>query len=123
MKRIVILVVFSILFAGNAFAFQETTAPAAKKQPAKPKPSVDCSKVDDATLTATVKDKLSKTPSLKEYTISATAKDGKVTLTGTVKKATNKGLATAQTKRIPCVKSVDNQITVEAKPAGEIKKS
>jgi osmotically-inducible protein OsmY len=115
MKTVTILVVFTILFAGSALAFQETMAPATKKQPGKAKPTVDCSKVDDATLVSSVKGKLSNTPSLKEYTISVTAKDGKVTLTGAVKKATNKGLATSQTRRIPCVKGVDNQITVETK--------
>jgi osmotically-inducible protein OsmY len=123
MKTVTILVVFTILIAGSAYAFQDTMAPAAKKQPAKPKQAVDCSKVNDATLAASVKDKLSNTPSLKAYTITATAKDGKVTLTGFVKKATNKGLATSQTRRIPCVKGVDNQITVEAKPADEKKKA
>ena len=123
MKKIVILVVFSILFASSAWAFQEAQAPATKKQPARPKPTVDCSTVADATLAASVKDKLSNTASLKNYTINVTAKDGTVTLTGSVKKATNKGLATRQAKRVPCVKSVDNQISIEGKLAAEMKKN
>jgi osmotically-inducible protein OsmY len=121
MKKIAILIAFSILISGSALAFQETMAPATKKQAAKPKPSVDCSKVDDAMLVANVKAKLSNTASLKDYLITATAKDGKVSLTGSVKKATNKGLATRQAKRVPCVKSVDNQISIEGKPATEMK--
>jgi hypothetical protein len=121
MKKIAILIAFSILISGSALAFQETLAPATKKQPAKPKSAVDCSKVDNPTLAANVKDKLSNTASLKDYNITATAKDGNVTLTGSVKKATNKGLATRQTKRVPCVKSVDNQISIEGKPATEMK--
>lgn len=122
MKAVTILVVIFIFFVGSACAFQETMAPATKKQPAKAKPTVDCSTVGDATIAESVKNKLSNTPSLKDFTLTATAKDGKVTLTGSVKKATNKGLATAQTKRVPCVKGVDNQITVEGKPAVEKKK-
>lgn len=122
MKKIMILVVFSILFASSAWAFQEAQAPATKKTPAKAKPSVDCSTVDDAALAASVKDKLSNTASLKDFALNATAKDGAVTLTGSVKKATNKGLATRQAKRVACVKSVDNQISIEGKPAAEMKK-
>jgi osmotically-inducible protein OsmY len=120
MKKIAILLAFSFLFASATLAYQETTQPTAKK-PAKPKVTVDCTKVDDASLTTSVKEKLANTASLKGFTINVSVKDGVVTLTGTVKKPTNKGLATSQTKRVPCVKKVDNQITVEAKPAEEKK--
>ena len=122
MKRIAILVVFSILIASSVVAYQETTAPATKKQPAKPKATVDCSKVDDATLAVNVKDKLSNTPSLKSFNITAASKGGTVMLSGSVSKPTNKGLAARQTKRVPCVKSVDNQISIEGKAAPPEKK-
>jgi osmotically-inducible protein OsmY len=123
MKRTAILLGILVLVAGSAFATQETMAPAAKKQPAKAKATVDCSKVDDAALAANVKEKLANTPSLKEFTLTVAAKDGVITLTGNVKKPTNKGLASAQSKRVPCVKGVVNQISVEGKPAAEKKKS
>jgi osmotically-inducible protein OsmY len=123
MKRTAILLGIGLLIAGSAFATQENMAPSSKKQPARPKATVDCSRVDDATIAANVKEKLAGTPSLKEFTLSATAKDGSVTLTGQVKKPTSKGLATSQSKRVPCVKSVDNQITVEGRPAAGKKKS
>lgn len=122
MKKTTIMIAFFVLFASNAWAVQEGQATATKKSPAKSKPSVDCSTIDDATLAANVKDKLSNTASLKDYTFNVTAKNGAVTLTGSVKKATNKGLATRQAKRVPCVKSVDNQISIEGKPAAEMKK-
>lgn len=122
MKRTAILLGIFVFIVSSAFAAQESMAPATKKQPAKPKATVDCSRVDDAALAASVKEKLANTPSLKEFQLTATAKDGVITLTGSVKKPTNKGLASAQSKRIPCVKSVDNQITVEGKPAPEKRK-
>lgn len=123
MKRTAILLGILVLAAGSAFAKQENLTPATKKQPAKAKATVDCSKVEDAALGASVKDKLANTPSLKEFSITVVAKDGVITLTGNVKKPTNKGLASAQSKRVPCVKSVVNQISVEGKPAAEKKKS
>jgi formylglycine-generating enzyme required for sulfatase activity len=44
--------------------------------------------------------------------ISVAARAGVVTLTGTVAKASEKGLATRLAMRIPCVKKVDNQLIV-----------
>jgi osmotically-inducible protein OsmY len=123
MKRTAILLGIFVFITGSVFATQETMSPGAKKQPAKAKATVDCSKVDDAALAANVKEKLANTPSLREFTLTVAAKDGLVTLTGNVKKPTNKGLASAQSKRVPCVKSVVNQITVDGKPAAEKKKS
>jgi hypothetical protein len=115
-------IAFSLLFlAGSVFSFQGSAPPSPKKAPIQ-KATADCSKADDATLATTVKDKLANTPSLKEFAINVTAKDGVVTLTGSVKKPNNKGLATSQSKRVPCVKKVDNQIAVEGKPASAEKK-
>jgi osmotically-inducible protein OsmY len=122
MKRTAILLGIFVLITGSALAAQESMAPTAKKQPAKAKATVDCSKVDDAALATSVKEKLANTPSLKEFTLTVAAKEGVITLTGNVKKPTNKGLASAQSKRVACVRSVVNQITVEAKPAAEKKK-
>jgi len=84
------------------------------EKPAKPKPAaVDCSKVDDAKLTADVKGKLGDAPSLKDLTINVTVSAGAVTLTGKAMKPTQKGTATRVAKAVKCVKKVDNQMTVE----------
>lgn len=108
MGGLVVCLVVSVVWSGNA-AMAQDAAP--KKAPAKP--AVDCSTVNDATLTAQVKEKLANTPSLKDFTINVAVKDGAVTLTGTVKTGRNKGTATLQTKRVACVRKVDNQLTVE----------
>ena len=111
MKRILVTVVV-LLLVSSAFATQNKNA-----KPKAPKPApVDCSTVDDATLAANVKDKLSKTPSLKDATIDVTASGGTVTLKGSLSKPQLKGVATNQAKRVPCVKKVDNQITVPKAP-------
>jgi hyperosmotically inducible protein len=92
-------------------------ATAAAKQ-AMPKPAV--APVTDANITAAVKDKLSKTPSLKDANINVSTKDGVVTLTGMLKNGGLKGVATNVTKSVKGVRKVDNQITIEpkAKAAG-----
>jgi osmotically-inducible protein OsmY len=81
-----------------------------KAKPAKP--PVDCSTADDAQLTAAVKDKLLKAPSLKDLGLNATVSGGVATLTGTVSSGRLKGTATRVAKGVKCVKSVNNQITV-----------
>ena len=109
MKRSAITVVMLCMFVSIAFAAQDKTA----KAPAKPKAApVDCSTVNDATLAANVKSKLSQTPSLKDATIDVAAASGTVTLTGSLGKGQLKGVATNQAKRVPCVQKVVNQITV-----------
>ena len=77
------------------------------------KATVDCSTMNDAGITASVKDRISNTASLKDFNINVTTAGGNVTLTGSVKTGANKGLATRQAKRVPCVKNVDNQLMVE----------
>src|SRR5215210_6013718 len=105
MKRIFI-VLLSLLLASSAFAFQDSNTKTTKKTKAVKAAPVDCATVDDAAITANVKDKLVKTPSLKDATISVDTKAGVVTLTWKVKMGRNKGLATLQAKRIACVKKV-----------------
>jgi hyperosmotically inducible protein len=106
MKRILVTLAV-LMLVGGAFAAQNKNA----KPPAKAA-TVDCSAVDDATLAANVKDKLSKTPSLKGADIDVKASGGTVTLTGSLSKGQLKGVATNQARRVACVKKVDNQITV-----------
>jgi len=104
----------SLALVSAALASQNKNAkPPAKAAPAKAAPAP----VDDASITAAVKDKLSKSSSLKNAGIDATTKDGVVTLTGKVKTGGLKGAATNLAKSVKGVKKVDNQITVEAKPA------
>ena len=84
------------------------------EKPAKSRPAVvDCSKVDDAKLTADVNAKLAAAPSLKGLTINVTVSSGAVTLTGKAMKPTQKGTATRVAKAVKCVTKVDNQMTVE----------
>jgi osmotically-inducible protein OsmY len=120
MRRSTIFVVFLILCA-NGFLLAQGNQSSSKPKKVVQKTDTDCSKIDDAALAANVKDKIAATPSLKDASINVTAKDGTVTLSGSVKKPTNKGLATLQAKRVPCVRKVDNQLTVEGKPAVEKK--
>lgn len=109
MKRIAISVVMLCMFVSIAFATQDKPA----KAPTKPKTApVDCETTSDAALAANVKDKLSKTPSLKDAAIDVTASGGTVTLTGSLAKGQLKGVATNQARRVPCVQKVVNQITV-----------
>ena len=108
MKRILITALALTLASGAVWA-QNKNAKPAKTNPA----AVDCSTTTDAQITENVKAKFAGTASLKDQTINVATSGGVVTLTGSVKKGNQKGLATLQAKRIPCVKKVDNQITME----------
>ena len=120
MKNIVLLLVLSLSLSLAAEAGQNGDT-ATRKSPSKS--AVDCSTMNNTTLAATVKDKLANTPSLKDFMIGVSAKDGTITLTGSVKAGRNKGTATLQAKRVPCVRKVDNQITVESSQPKSAKNS
>ncbi len=111
MKRSIVILFLSLALVSGVFAAQNKNA----KAPAKPAPA-KAAPVDDASITAAVKEKLSKSASLKDAGIDATTKDGVVTLTGKVKTGGLKGAATNLAKSVKGVKKVDNQITVEPKP-------
>lgn len=121
MKAITMLVL-SLALVGGTFASQDNS----KSQP-KPKTEkaamVDCSAATDDSITASVKEKLSKTASLKSANIEVATKEGAVTLTGRVKTSGLKGVATRMTKRVDCVKKVDNQLSVEQPSKPGAKKS
>lgn len=108
MKRIMITVLALFLGTSAVWAQNKNVKPAK----AKPAPA-DCSATTDAQITDNVKAKLGGTASLKDQTINVATSAGVVTLTGSVKKGIQKGLATRQAQRVPCVKKVENQITVE----------
>lgn len=107
MKRIVLTLLVVTLGTAAVLAQNKNTKPSKTKVPA-----ADCSAVTDVRITEDVKAKL-QTPSLKELTINVNTTAGAVTLTGSAKTATQRGTATRQAKRVSCVKSVDNKMTVE----------
>lgn len=121
MKKIATILIVALAMSISVFGAQNKNAKPAKpanasaKAPAKPKAAP--APVDDASIAAAVKDKLSKTASLKNANLNAASKDGVVTLTGSVKTGGLKGVATNVAKSVKGVKKVDNQITVEAKAA------
>ncbi|MEK6325598.1 MAG: BON domain-containing protein [Acidobacteriota bacterium] len=108
MKRILITAL-ALTLASSAVWAQNKNAKPAKAKPA----AVDCSMTTDAQITENVKAKFAGTASLKEQAITAATSAGVVTLTGSVKKGNQKGLASLQARRVPCVTKVDNLITVE----------
>jgi osmotically-inducible protein OsmY len=107
MKRILISALALFLTSSAVWA-QNKNAKPAKTKPA----AVDCATTTDAQITENVKAKLAATATLKDETINVATSGGVVTLSGSVK-GNHKGLASLQARRVPCVKKVDNQITVE----------
>jgi osmotically-inducible protein OsmY len=108
MKRILITAL-ALTLASGAVCAQDKSAKAQKAKPA----AVDCSKTTDSQITENVKTKFAGTATLKDQPINVTTSTGVVTLTGSVQKGNNKGLASLQARRVPCVTKVENQITVE----------
>jgi osmotically-inducible protein OsmY len=117
MKRILITVLIVALGAVVISAQNKNSKATKSKAPA-----ADCSTVTDPKITESVKAKL-QTPSLKDLSINVSTSAGAVTLTGSAKTSTQKGTATRQAKRVPCVKSVDNQMTVEGAAPRKPRKS
>jgi osmotically-inducible protein OsmY len=108
MKRTATLLLM-LFVAATLSAAQNNNTSASKKS----KPAVDCSKTDDAAITASVQERLAKAASLKDFTINVATAGSVVTLTGGVKTGRNKGTATRVARSVPCVKKVDNQLMVE----------
>lgn len=107
MKRILISAL-ALFLAGSAVWAQNKNAKPAKTKPA----AVDCATATDAQITENIKARFAATATLKDQAINVATSGGVVTLTGSVK-GNHKGLASLQAKRVPCVKKVDNQITME----------
>ena len=101
---------------GIAFALAATIssnpAVAARKSTSHKRATVSTVKVDDATLAKNVEARLAKTKSLKDVGIHVQAASGVVTLTGTVPKWWQKGVATREAKAVAGVKKVDNQLKI-----------
>ena len=121
MKAITMLVL-SLALAGGTFASQDGSKSQSKPKAEKAS-TVDCTAATDDSITASVKEKLSKSASLKSAGIEVATKDGAVTLKGMVKTSGLKGVATRMTKRVDCVKKVDNQLSVEQPSKPGTKKS
>jgi hyperosmotically inducible protein len=94
---------------------KEATTKEATKEPAK-KETAGSASANDAAITAAIKEKLSKTPSLKDAGLSVEVKEGVATLTGTLPKPQLKGVATRVVKSVQGVKSVTNNITIPKTP-------
>src|ERR1700687_2624683 len=107
MKRILISAL-AVFLTSSAVWAQNKSAKPAKTKPA----AVDCATTTDAQITENVKARFAATATLKDQAINVATNGGVVTLTGSVK-GNHKGLASLQARRVPCVKKVDNQITVE----------
>jgi osmotically-inducible protein OsmY len=86
---------------------------AEKSEPQAEKAAAPVTALDDASVAKAVQEKLASLPSLKDTKINVVVKGGVATLTGTVKNAGLKGVATNAAKRIAGVKQVDNQIVAE----------
>lgn len=114
MKRL-LLAVFLCLSVTGSFALAQDSSTGSS--------DVDCSRIDDAGITSSVKERFSKSPALKDAGIGVETKDGVVTLTGKVKTGGLKGVATRVTRRVNCVKKVDNRLSVEPGADGKGSKS
>lgn len=116
MKKTIVSLVLCLGLAGLSHASQDNS-------PKKAAAPVDCAAVDDSGITTGVKERIAKSPALKDAGITVETKDGVVTLKGRVKTGGLKGVATRITKRVDCVKKVDNQLSVEqsTKPKKETK--
>ncbi len=112
MKRVTIILLALLVFATAGIAQDDSSNSPKKSKSAKPA-AVNCSAFNDAAMTSKVKERLANTASLKEVPITVETKDGVVTLSGSVKSGGLKGVATMQSRRVPCVKSVNNQLSVE----------
>jgi hyperosmotically inducible periplasmic protein len=124
MKRFVLVLIcclFMVSVAGAQDVLKDATS-AAKEKAISTAKEETTAMVDDSTLTADVKVKLMKAPSLKGSTIEVSTTDGVVTLTGEVKTKQAKGAATKIAKAVKGVKDVDNQLTI-AKPVKKTKKA
>src|SRR5438105_3811103 len=107
MKRI-LTSALALFLTSSAVWAQNKNAKPAKTKPA----AVDCATTTDAQITDNVKAKFAATATLRDQAINVATSGGAVTLSGSVK-GNHKGLATLQARRVPCVKKVDNQITME----------
>ena len=121
MKSIMILML-SLALAGGTYAAQDKSKAPAKSE-AEKSATVDCSAATDDTITSGVKEKFSKSASLKTANIDVETKEGVVTLKGMVRTSGLKGVATRMTKSLACVKRVDNQLSVEQPNKPRAKKS
>lgn len=123
MKRVPIVLAVLLLASAVVVAQNKNSGNKNTKRAKPIAAAADCSKMTDAEITAAVKEKFGKTPSLKDAGINVATSGGTVTLTGTVKTSNVKGVATRQAKSIACVKKVENKCEAEAKSVAPIKNS
>lgn len=114
MKKLIIGVISFLVMVSIAYGqdVKDITA-AAKERAAVVAKEQATAVVDDASITAEVKVKLSSAPSLKDVKIEVSTRAGVVSLKGTVKSKQAKGAATKIVKAVKGVKSVENKLTIE----------
>jgi hyperosmotically inducible periplasmic protein len=124
MKRLLLAVFLCVFLTGSLATAQDGSSKPSGKSGAGQSEQVDCSTVDDSGITSGVKERIAKSPALRDAGIGVDTRNGVVTLTGKVKTGGLKGVATRLTRRVNCVKKVENQLTVEqAKGDGKGSKS
>ncbi len=107
-KRTVLLGVAFVL----ATLLSYNPAMAATKRTSHKQAATSTAKVDNATLVKNVEARLARTRSLKTLAIHVQATSGVVTLSGTVPKWWQKGVATRETRMVTGVKKVDNELKI-----------
>ncbi|HVF91816.1 MAG TPA: BON domain-containing protein [Blastocatellia bacterium] len=113
MKRLLLAVFLCLYFTCGYAVAQDGSSKSSGKSGSGQGEQVDCSAVNDSGITSSVKERFAKSPALKDAGIGVDTRNGVVTLTGRVKNGGLKGVATRVTKRINCVRKVDNQLSVE----------
>jgi hyperosmotically inducible protein len=108
MRRLITVTL--LLLGGTATAWSAgAAAPKTGKSKAQ---AAATANVSDSAITEGVEARLAKTRSLKTVPIHVETKDGVVTLTGTVQKWWQKGVATREAKRVAGVKKVSDQLKI-----------
>lgn len=86
--------------------------PAPRARKTSSRPAAAATNVPDTTITKDVEARLARMRSLKNVPIHVETQNGVVTLTGTVRTAGSKGVATRETRMIAGVKRVNNQLNI-----------
>ncbi|HYP26661.1 MAG TPA: BON domain-containing protein [Blastocatellia bacterium] len=113
MKRLLLAVFLCLFLTASLAPAQDGPSKPSRKSGSGQAEQVDCSAVNDSGITSSVKERIAKSPALRDAGIGVDTQNGVVTLTGKVKTGGLKGVATRLTRRVNCVRKVENQLTVE----------
>ena len=122
MKRLALALIFCLVMASVAYGddLKDVTASVKGRVTTTAKDTAKAV-VDDSSITAEVKARISTAASLKDEKIKVSTTEGVVTLMGTVKTKQAKGAATKIVKAVKGVKSLNNKLAIE-KPVKKVKK-